>query len=160
MRRDTVECDTKSTHLKKSTKLKGNTNTKESADADESVNVGNCFLMRWSQSYEEWFKTPYLSKPGEADLARKMIESLKCKPRDVLAYAFRMWINTTDNDFVQQEGFDPLFYQVKGSRNLKFFLAHLQEIAEEQKEPLDCAIPVGEKDYRHLEEAIAKGRPD
>lgn len=110
--------------------------------------------------YQQWFKTPYLQKNGEAVMARKIIEGLKCRPKDLLAYAYRMWINTTDFDEVNPDGFDPMFYQIKGSRNLRFFLSHLMEIAVEQDEPTDCAIPVREPEFRQLEQVTAQGRPD
>jgi hypothetical protein len=136
-----------------------------SGDADgnfdfEKQGDGWCFLTRWKQTYQQWFKTPYLQKPGEASQAGKIIKELDCRPKDLLAYAFRMWINTVDYDEVDPDGFDPLFYQIKGSRNMRFFLSHLMEMAEEQKEPLDCCLKVVEKEYQQLEQVIALGRPD
>lgn len=127
---------------------------------NEKPNLGSCFLTRWCQTYQQWFKSPYLQKSEEISQARKVIEELKCRPKDLLAYAYRMWLNTADFDEISSEGHDPLFYQIKGSRNLRFFLSHLMEIAGEQKEPMDCAIPVKEPEFRELEEAIAEGRPD
>ena len=153
--------------------VKRKTNTNEAAGAASSTggegdlaagaasaDVGSCFLKRWSHGYQQWFKTPYLQKQGEAIQARKIIKELECRPKDLLAYAFRMWVNTTDYDEVDPKGYDPMFYQIKGSRSVRFFLSHLTDIANEQKKPFDCGIPVMEKEYRELEAMIAVGRPD
>jgi len=116
-------------------------------------------MTRWCQGYQQWFGAPYLQKPGEAAQARKIINELNCRPKDLLTYAFRMWVNTTDYDKVRPNGFDPFFYQIKGSRSVRFFFSNLTEIANEQKEPLDCAIPVTEPEYREQAALVAIGRP-
>jgi len=128
--------------------------------ARETADVGACFMIRWCQEYKKWFGAPYLQQPGEAVQARKVIKELDCRPKDLLAYAFRMWVNTTDFDEINQNGFDPKFYQIKGSRSVRFFLSNLTAIANEQKQQLDCAIPVLEPDYRKLMAEVAVGRPD
>jgi mRNA degradation ribonuclease J1/J2 len=55
-----------------------------------------------SNPYKEWHGVAYLQKNGEAKHAKQIIEELGCSPRDLLSYAFRMWINTTNNDSVRQ----------------------------------------------------------
>ena len=160
VRTATVGAAPSNRHSQSITKEKSNQHQQRAAEAASgAVDVGECFLLRWSQSHKEWFKTPYLAKPGEAKQARKVIEELQCRPKDLMAYAFRMWINTTDYDEVDPKGFDPLWFQIKASRSVRFFLAHLSDIANEQKEPLDCAIPVKEHQYQQLEAVVSAGRP-
>lgn len=128
-------------------------------DKKKETDPGTELQIYWSGYFQQWFKVSYLSRSGEARKAREIIDQLQCKPRDLLAYVFRMWIKTTDFDEVDPKGHDPLFYQIKGSRNLSFFLKYLQDIAVEQKEPLDCAIPVSKKEFSRLEQIIKEGRP-
>jgi hypothetical protein len=132
------------------------------ADAPEEkeLNDGTCFMARWSQCFQQWFGAPYLQKPGEAVQANKLIKTLDCRPKDLLAYALRMWINTSEADFVNAGQYDPLFYQIKGSRSARFFLNNLSDIAEEQEHPLDCALRVTEPDFQELEALVKVGRPE
>jgi hypothetical protein len=132
------------------------------ADAPEEkeLNDGTCFMTRWSQCFQQWFGAPYLQKPGEAVQANKLIKTLDCRPKDLLAYALRMWINTSEADFVNAGQYDPLFYQIKGSRSARFFLNNLSDIAEEQEHPLDCALRVTEPDFQELEALVKVGRPE
>lgn len=132
------------------------------ADAPEEkeLNDGTCFMARWSQCFQQWFGAPYLQKPGEAVQANKLIKTLDCRPKDLLAYALRMWINTSEADFVNAGQYDPLFYQIKGSRSARFFLNNLSDIAEEQEHPLDCALRVSEPDFQELEALVKVGRPE
>lgn len=174
VKRATVNQPHKETHTSEGNPglIKTNTNDAAGAAGDaggnrpldagaskESSDAGKHFMIRWCQVYKQWFGAPYLQKPGEAVQARKVIEELECRVKDLLAYAFRMWINTTDYDEIR-EGFEPMFYQIKGSRSMRFFLSHLTEIANEQKSPFDCAIPVLEPEYHRLQELLAVGRPE
>lgn len=183
--RYTVKCDTKSTNILKSTKKK-NTNTKRSADADGvggvklpasrgegrekddpgegevsgAVLLATKFMERWCWGYEKWFGVPYVVKEAHQKQATEVLQRLTCKAKELAAYAFRMWINTSQVDEVMQRGFDPLFYQVKASRNLTFFLRYIDNIAEEQKHPLDADLKeLLPSEYNTLETAISAGRP-
>ena len=127
-------------------------------DKSKPVNLGEAFLTRWKETYKLWYGVGYIQKSGEAEKAREVIEDLQCRPKDLLTYAFRMWINM--EDFVDVcKGHDPLFYQIKGSCSLSFFLKYIQDIAVEQKEPLDGSITVDDKEFRELEAKISEGMP-
>jgi len=122
----------------------------KSSEAD----LGTSFLKRWSETYQQWYGIPYSQKSDDARKSRAKLKELGLRPKDLLAYAFRMWINVEDIVGIS-EGFDPLFSQIKGSRNLAFFLNNIQAIAEEQEEPLEYKLP--EKEYQRLETRISKG---
>jgi hypothetical protein len=120
---------------------------------------GSDLVDRWCQSYQQWFNIPYLASVDEKHLADNILSLYKCRPKDILAFAFRMWINTANKDFVKKGAFDPQWYQIKASRDLLFFLRHLTDVAQEQSEPLDCSLKVPEYEFRELQEQILKGRP-
>ncbi len=130
------------------------------ADAPpKEIDHGKAFMSLWCLWYKTWYGASYLQKPSEAIRAGKIMEELKCRPKDLLFYVFRMWLNTSEYDFIPTQGHADLFYEIKGSRSAGFFLNNLQEIANEMEEPLDRSIPVGEKYFQKLESYIQQGRP-
>jgi hypothetical protein len=171
-----VKQHSKSTNLLKRTKNKENNNNNAAGAASggavdelrslganapkKQADMGKAFMDRWCQSFETWFGGPYIQSPGEASLAGRVIRQLKCRPKDLLAYAFRMWVNTTDYDFINPEENDKLFNQIRGSRDAGFFLRNIQKVANEQFKPLVEAIPVEEPEYQALKAKISLGRPE
>lgn len=130
-------------------------------DREEVFKATSKFLNKWQWGYQRWYGSRYHLKPGHQQLAEEVIGELGCRGKQLAAYAFKMWINTAQADRTVDQGFDPLFWQIKGSRDIQFFLKYIQKIANEMQYPLDANLrTITTEEYGILEETIGQGRPE
>lgn len=133
----------------------------ESGENTEAFRAASYFLDRWQWGHTKWFGRRYHLKPGHSQLAEEVLGELGCKGKHLAAYAFRMWINTAQADHTVEKGYDPLFWQIKASRNVQFFLKYIDKIANEMKYPLDANLTALSLDeYNALEQTVGAGRPE